>query len=341
MKHSIIELSPAQNSIIELSPAQNVDSIIDLTNVDSIIELSPAQNGFANEYSFRTISLRKDATLREMIDEMKEERKSKILFQIFIASAIIIECILAVFVDNLTVYDLFAFGICYDALAFDIYLIFVVSTFKHLHFMRVRRRKAENAKYLFLPYSFEEKTNIPMSSISMLVMLRGSNVEHVFNLLWNSKFIFIVCSIFTKLIELKPPNNTNYKTYIALLLFFIGSYGFHNVTLWELDKHSSFSNKMHYLSVITLIVGSGFCFTLSQEWSAFSVCLLILIWTFFLSWLVFMEYVQRYDYKGDLQRVHRYSIIVVVLETLALNMVYLAMASFVYCMNGDKIIVFT
>ena len=134
--------------------------------------------------------------MQDHVEHLKHERYTRLVFVLSILIGIVGIFIGNKLTEKITSYHLMSFALLCCMLAFNIHFFSTVFSFKHLHHIRIKRRKATFASHLFIPYGYEEDKNIPLSSISALVATRGSNVERMFSftqysIAYGSKIIIV------------------------------------------------------------------------------------------------------------------------------------------------------
>eukprot|EP01084_Bolivina_argentea_P305424 527630_1 len=261
--------------------------------------------------------------------ELEEERHSKLAFTNLFTLIIVIILIAGKLIHNITIYQIISFTLTCIIIGFDVHCLIAIFSFDHLHFIRIKRRRAPNATHIFIPYSFEEQENIPMSSISLMTGLRGSNVEGVLTYCLTLTFGLIFTAVCIKWIE----TNTFERKDIGLLLLLISAYGTLLVSAWNLEENveSKISNIMHYITAMMYVVIAPLSLCIYQNWSNLSIIIISITYVGLFCWVCIMEIIQRKK-NMDRSSVHRYSLIILMVELVATTCVYSASILFVYSM---------
>eukprot|EP01083_Nonionella_stella_P030269 83002_1 len=272
--------------------------------------------------------------------ELAPEKTDKVITctSIFIVMSAILICAMIIPIKN--GYHLIVVQMSFGSIVWIIQIFRCINSFTHLHYVRIKRRRAPNADFVFIPYGFEERRNVPMTSISQIVAMRGSNTERI-----HAVFYFVTFGMLYSVICIKWAEIANgyggASQMIELTLFTISIFGFFMSNLWELEEKSRLSNTMHYIhSMLCFFIGPlPFC--IHQKWSVISIIVLCSAYTGMAGWLCLLEWIQRKEFgneENDLADVHRYSKISLLSELFAGSICISSYLFYVYCLGTDAIL---
>ena len=110
-----------------------------------------------------------------------------------------------------------------------------------LHHIRIRRRRSSISSRLFVPYDIEIDKNQPVTSISAIIGLRGSNAEKIASALCYVSIGDIFVAVLVNIIE-------SDKHLLSNSLMLTAMFGVWLVLTWPLE-YALKSDKWHYIGV--------------------------------------------------------------------------------------------
>eukprot|EP01084_Bolivina_argentea_P113586 202401_1 len=224
-----------------------------------------------------------------------------------------------------------------------VYFIYIVCNVKSLHYILILRKPLDNfnTDSLFIPYKiFEDKTK-PITSVSHLFALRGSNFEKTSTLILSMAFGMIFAAVSNKWTQ-----EIDIRIKIELIILMASGFCCIFLVSWDIStetKYSQTTDILHYIIAVLTLILPPISFIMNQNGSILSVTLFIMILILVIIWCVVLDKIfkieQNHDQEHfDSKKIHRISLIYLSTELLAVTVVVITMIIFIYCMQNDVIL---
>ena len=252
--------------------------------------------------------------------QLEREKSSKGLLSASVISSIFTAIYLAK-KHHLNVYNLSAILNGFFFLHFFAFFYGILATTQHLHFVRIKRRRSSIGQQVFVPYGVESDGAEPLTSVSALIGLRGSNIEKLV-----SSMIYLVIgnSLFAVSMNIIE-TDINFYTNIGVI---ISIFGLWLILTWGLE-YSWRSDSLHYFGVCIALPFSLGGYMIQQNFSIFSLLLI------FLTIVSLIAFGIVYLIKLEERYIHYQSLTLLLLESVALAATSLAGTLYIYNLRNE------
>ena len=275
--------------------------------------------------SISSINLSPNSNMDDQLINIKTEIKHKLLFLITFLIAMIISIY---FLRDLksAKYKILASAAFWIFIIFYINWLYLIFNAKQLHRIEIITTKLNpDFGNIIFPIQIKQYPFIPIFSMSELFAIRGSSVHLLFCIMCISIGSIVSITIVTYYIE-QYQNNKNNIEYSVLLLAINSSLATPFLGNFDLNPNSKCHKIMHYVGVVMMAL-SVFPYGIQQNWNCLSLILIISGLTILLLWYIIKKYhnwycndfsvlLKSYDERYVLKRVHRISLICIILETV-------------------------
>ena len=169
---------------------------------------------------------------------------------------------------SLTIYNVSA--IINGILMAHFFVLFfkIILSCHSLHHVRVKRRRSSLGNQLFIPYDVETDYEEPLSSVSAMIGLRGSNAEKLV-----SSLVYLVIGNSLMAVTMNiVESDQNYYTNMMIVL---GLFALWLILTWPLEFTLK-SDWPHYFGVIVGLPCTFASLLIQQQWSAVSILLTLM-----------------------------------------------------------------
>lgn len=139
----------------------------------------------------------------------------------------------------------------------------LLASSKQLHYVRIRRRRFDIGNVLFVPYGIEEDKSRPLTSVSAMIGLRGSNVEKSFSSLSHLIIGITLVAVTENLIQ-------SDKYFFSNVVMLMTGYGLWLLLTWQIE-YTVKSDLLHYLGAGMAFTGSFASLLIQQKCSEISL----------------------------------------------------------------------
>ena len=290
----------------------NHTSSIEIVDPSGTSTKSPTSSSNSHAQLTRTVSIYKD----------KLNIEGDTLMKWFMFSIVFIGIAVAFHIPNLTTYQVTAVIMMSISLQWTLTIILQVYFSTNISAIRVVNKTLPGFGFITFPVQFTQITDKPMESISEFAGVRGSTIYLSTLLATVTGGTLLTNSIIQRKKEIEFSNNgelTN-QQWLVISMSCLSAVGSVFVGYFEMNNHSLCHTIMHVIGVPLSLCGLV-AYGIVLEWNGIYWAIATTGLIVFLGWVVGM-YIWTFGrkYPGESKRVHFISCVILIVETLWLNL---------------------